>query len=405
MTYIPSKQILKKYADVMVNFALGGGKGMKKGETVFLGLSQDAEPMLVPLIEAITKAGGNYILHYIPKNEGRLTRGPAFFKNASPAQISYVPEKYFSGLVDEVDHVLQVLTQGDTSVLKGIETQKLVDFKNAQRVLTRKYIKKEEKGRLTWTLCLYGTPHAAKKAGMSQKMYWEQIIKACYLNKKDPVAEWKKTSRELTRLKKKLTNLHIDRVHMEGKDVDLWLTIGPKRAWKAGGGANVPSFEVFTSPDWRGTEGWIRFSEPLLRFGKRIEGIELWFEKGKVVKAKAKKNEKVLKQLLSTKNADKLGEFSLTDRRHSNITKFMAETLFDENTGGKYGNTHVAVGSAYKTCYDGDPARVKPATWKKLGYNESTEHTDIVSTTNRKVTAYLPNGKEKVIYKDGEFKI
>src|SRR6185503_11404504 len=105
-----------------------------------------------------------------------------------------------------------------------------------------------------------------------------------------------------------------------------------------------------------------------------------------------KQNEKVLKQMIATPNADKVGEYSLTDRRFSRITKFMAETLFDENMGGKYGNTHLALGKAYHDCYEGDPSKVSKKEWEKLGYNDSSVHTDIISTAPRIVTAYLPGG-------------
>jgi aminopeptidase len=195
----------------------------------------------------------------------------------------------------------------------------------------------------------------------------------------------------------------IDKLHIEGKDVDLWITLGEKRRWLGGRGANIPSFELFTSPDWRGTEGWIKFNQPLYRYGNLIEGIELEFKKGKVVKAKAKKNEKVLKEMIKVPNANKVGEFSLTDNRLSRITKFMANTLYDENVGGRYGNTHIALGKSYTDAYTGNQARVTKAGWKKLGFNDSAVHTDIISTTNRTVTAHLKNGKEKVIYKNGRF--
>lgn len=81
----------------------------------------------------------------------------------------------------------------------------------------------------------------------------------------------------------------------------------------------------------------------------------------------------------------------------------MGETLFDENTGGKYGNTHIALGHAYKDSYPGDLAKVKKEQWEKMGFNDSPIHTDIISTTNRTVTATLVGGKEMVIYKDGKF--
>lgn len=83
----------------------------------------------------------------------------------------------------------------------------------------------------------------------------------------------------------------------------------------------------------------------------------------------------------------------------------MAETLFDENVGGPNGNTHLALGSSYHDCYAGNPSKVAKKEWQRLGYNESSVHTDIMSTTPRTVTAYLPNGKSKVIYKNGQFTI
>jgi len=81
----------------------------------------------------------------------------------------------------------------------------------------------------------------------------------------------------------------------------------------------------------------------------------------------------------------------------------MAETLFDENIGGPNGNTHLALGNSYHDCFSGNPGKVSKKEWERLGYNSSSVHTDIISTAPRKVTATLPNGKEIVIYKDGQF--
>jgi aminopeptidase len=81
----------------------------------------------------------------------------------------------------------------------------------------------------------------------------------------------------------------------------------------------------------------------------------------------------------------------------------MATTLFDENRGGKYGNMHVAIGSAYKDCFQGDEIPQTATEWDQLGFNESVVHEDIVSTTNRTVVARTSTGKEITIYKDGIF--
>jgi aminopeptidase len=110
--------------------------------------------------------------------------------------------------------------------------------------------------------------------------------------------------------------------------------------------------------------------------------------------------------MLSNENANKVGEFSMTDRRLSKINKFMANTLFDENFGGEYGNTHIAVGASYTDAYTGDQKKMSEALMKKLGLNKcDSVHTDMISTSNRVITAILKDGSKKVIYRDGQFTI
>ena len=110
--------------------------------------------------------------------------------------------------------------------------------------------------------------------------------------------------------------------------------------------------------------------------------------------------------MLATENANRVGEFSLTDSRLSPITRFMAETLFDENVGGPFGNTHIAVGKAIQQCYDGDP---DAAVGRRLGaaglQRRRVVHTDIVSTTDREVTAVLRDGSRRTIYASGRFEL
>jgi aminopeptidase len=263
---------------------------------------------------------------------------------------------------------------------------------------------KEQQGKLSWSLCLYGTQSMADEAGLSLEEYWEQIIEACYLREEDPVAKWKTVQEEIERIKDKLDALQIDKLHIKGADVDLQVLIGENRKWLSGGGKNIPSFEIFTSPDWRGTTGSIHFNQPLYYSGKRIAGVSLTFENGVVIASSATENEDALKEMIAQENANKVGEFSLTDKRHSKITRFMATTLFDENMGGANGNTHIALGNAYKDTFTGDMSKVSEEEWAAMGYNSCPKvHTDIISTTDRTVTATLRNGDQKVIYKEGQF--
>jgi len=404
--YVPEQAVLARYADVLVNFALGGGKGVKKHEVVFVALHEVAKPLLPHLQRAILKAGAHMVLDYRPDDGPDMSLSRTFYELAGPHHLSFFPDKHMRGVVDQADHLLMMISETDKKVLAGIPPEKMMKRGQAWKPYMEWRNEKESAGKFTWTLGLYGTEAMAKEAGLSLKEYWEQIIQACFLDKKDPIGEWKKTYRllESTRVKlNKLTTKKGCRLHVEGPAADLWIAMGEKRQWMGGSGRNVPSFELFTSPDWRGTEGWIRFNQPLYRYGNLIEGVELRFKKGKVVSAAATKNEKVLEAMIATKNADKIGEYSLTDKRFSRITKFMAETLFDENVGGPQGNTHLAVGASYHDCYAGEPSKPTKAEWEKLGYNDSSVHTDIVSTEPRTVTAHFEDGTSKVIYQDGMF--
>ena len=396
--YTPSKRVLEKYADVLVNFALGGGKGVKKGQVVFLQVPESAKPLLVSLRRVVLFAGAYPITEYLPDNYAR-----EFYELANDDQIKFFPKKYSKGKVEEMDHTIGIIADVDKYELKGIDPRKMMARGVAMKPYHDWQNEKEYRGKFSWTLAMYATPAMAKDARMSLREYWQQIIKGCYLNEKDPIKKWKQTFSEIIRIKAKLNKLNIVSLRIQAKDTDLIIGLDKNRKWLGGRGANIPSFEIFISPDCRKTNGYISFSEPLYRYGNVVKGIQLEFKGGVVVKCKALEGEKVLKAMIRTKNADKVGEFSLTDSRFSKITRFMGETLFDENRGGRYGNTHIALGLAYKESFPGDPSKVLKSKWRAMGYNDSSVHTDIISTTNRVVTATLSNGKEVVIYKDGKF--
>jgi aminopeptidase len=123
-----------------------------------------------------------------------------------------------------------------------------------------------------------------------------------------------------------------------------------------------------------------------------------------VVKAVAEKGEDFLrKQIAMDGGARKLGEFSLTDKRFSRITTFMANTLYDENYGGTNGNCHVALGASYSDTYNGDASELTPERKKELGFNDSALHWDLVNTEKKRVVAQLTSGRRVTVYEDGVF--
>jgi len=396
--FVPSKEILRNYALVMIDFALGGGTGIKEKEVVYLQFDYPALPLALKVYKRILEKDAYPILKINDEAFSKL-----FYETAKDHQLTFFPKKYSRSLVDTIDHRLYLMADRDPLYLKGADPRKIFLANQSSRLLKKWLFDKEDKGKMTWSLCLYGTPGMAKEAGISEKEYWDEIIRACFLDSSDPLKDWRQLFNDANSIKQKLNQMPINKIHLRSKDTDLWINLGEKRKFNGLDGRNIPSFEIFTSPDWHGTNGKIYFDFPLYRYGNIIKNIHLEFKNGRVVLARADKNENLLKQMIKQKNADKIGEFSLTDKRFSRISKFMANTLFDENFGGSHGNAHIALGSSYHDCFQGDPKMVTKKQWQDLGYNESPEHTDIITTTSRTVEVVLLNGVKKIIYQDGKY--
>jgi len=300
------KNLLKKYAQVMVHYALNNGKGINKGETVFLVGQECSKDLFMAIAKEIYKAGGNIVTHYLPNNIREYSLARFVLENGGDEQISFFAKPYWQGIVDSIDHILSIISEPDIHVFEGLPSSKISMMNSARAPYMQMREKKELEGKLSWTLCLYGTQSMADEAGLTLEDYWTQIIEACYLREEDPVSKWKQIQNEINEIKTKLDDLEIEKLYIKGDGVDLEIKIGKNRKWLGGTGRNVPSFEVFTSPDWRGTNGYIIFNQPLYYSGKRISGVSLQFKDGVVITSSAKENEDALKEMIAQDNADKV---------------------------------------------------------------------------------------------------
>ena len=399
--YIPSLEILEKYADVMVNFALRWGKWINPWDVVFVQIPECAKPFYIPLQTAILKAWWNPIMQYIPD---WVTRN--FYEFASDEQLSFVADEFAKWRIESMTHYLRVIADADLHELDGIEPSKMMKRTKANRKYHSLRDKKEREWKLSRTACMYGTQAMADEAWLQLEEYREQIISACFLNEKNPVKKWKDIYKEMYRVRDKLNELKLEYVHVIWPDEDLKVKIWADRLWQTWWGCNIPSYEVFTSPDCRDVNGRIKCNQPLYRYWSLVEWIRLEIKDWKVIKATADKNEDILHEMVKIEWMDHLWEFSLTDARVSKITRFMAETLFDENVWWKYGNTHVALWLWFDECYAWDKSKLDDPKFKKsIWLNVSAEHVDVISTAKRKAIWILSNWEEILIYKDWKFMI
>lgn len=394
-------QNLEKYADVLLwGLATARKTSLKKNDIVLLQYDRAA----LGLAEILYARLMERRVHPVQRMIATHDMEKSFYGKGGRTQLEFIApgEKE---LLKNINGRIFIHAPESLTHLQDIDPAKIARTMISRKSLRDILNRREEQGFYSWTLCLFPTAELARQAKMSPWQYAAQIIKGCYLDAENPVGEWRRIYREITAIKKRLGGLAVKYYHIESQGTDLRITPGERRKWAGVSGHNIPSFEVFVSPDWRGTEGVYYANLPSFRSGNYVEDVRIVFAKGRAVKVTAGRGEEfVKKQLAMDAGASALGEFSLTDRRFSRIDRFMAETLFDENFGGKDGNCHVALGSSYSDTFDGNPARLTRALKKKLGFNDSALHWDLVNTEPKTVTAHLKNGKKMIVYENGVFK-
>ena len=391
---------LDKYADVLLwGLKTARKRPYKKNDIILIRYDMAAIKMAELLQSKLLDMGMHPVLRMGLTSQMEYT----FFKKANNRQLVFnAPgEKTF---LENLNGGIYLHAPESLTHLSEIAPLKIGKSAIARKPLRDILDKREGKGLFGWTLCLLPTDELAKQAGLSIKQYTSQVIRACYLDRSQPVSEWKRIYGDAKTIKGWLNRMKVKTLHVESKFLDLKITPGQKRKWVGISGHNIPSFEIFLSPDWRGTEGVYYANQPSYRSGNYVEDVRLTFKKGVVVRIEANKGRDFIRrQIAMDKGAGRVGEFSLTDKRFSRINRFMASTLYDENFGGGFGNCHLALGASYSDTYDGDPARLTKERKERLGLNDSALHWDLVNTEKKKVTAYLKSGKKMVIYENGQF--
>ncbi|MFW6357567.1 MAG: aminopeptidase [bacterium] len=391
---------LSKYADILVWGITKARSGkFEQGDKVVVRFDLAALPLAEVLHAKILAQGMHPILRLSPTP--RMEKD--FFSLSQDFQLTYLPDGE-EELYENLNGSISLLAPESLTHLSGVDPKKIGTAIVARKKLREILEQREQAGNFGWSLCLLPTPELAEKAGLSQDEYKQEIVQACYLDSPDPIREWERIYSESIRIKTWLNSLEVKRFKILSKNIDLTVVPGDLRRWLGTSGHNIPSFEIFTSPDWRGTEGVFYADQPSYRSGNLVQGVRLVFEGGSVREVTAEKGEAfVREQLEMDKGANKVGEFSLTDKRFSRIGKFMAHTLYDENFGGEQGNCHIAVGASYADTFSGPQSELTKERKKELGFNDSALHWDLVNTEQKQVVALLASGKEQVIYQDGVF--
>ncbi len=366
-----------KLAQVITEYSVP----IRRGDRVYITASPVAQPLTLALIERVIKrggfphvaGGGSY--HHLDLVPGALE---ALLKYGSDEQIQYV-NPFERIAVNEFDVRLAIRADTNTRSLGNVDPKKMAMMTAARRALTDAFMTRQASGELRWCVTLFPTEAHAQDADMSLSEYEEFVFGAGLLDDPDPVSRWKEVSARQQRLVEWLKGKQ--RIRVTGPNCELSVGIDGRTFMNADGKKNFPDGEIFTGPEETVTEGWVRFTYPAIYQYREVEGVELEFKGGRVVKAGAKKGEDFLIKMLDTdEGARVLGEFAIGT--NTGIQKFTRNILFDEKIGG---TIHMAVGAGY------------PDTGSK---NASAVHWDMICDTRDGTQITVDDAP---FYRSGEF--
>ena len=269
-----------------------------------------------------------------------------FYRHAGAEQLSFLsPIARFE--IERVDVLISVLSETNTRRLSGTNPKKQAAASKARQPIMQTFMKRaaeydrtRKKG-LRWTLTLFPTEAYAQDAEMSLAEYEGFVFGACFADRTGGVGRWKAVEKRQQQIIRYLRGRKT--VELSGPGTELRVGIKGRKFINCSGHHNFPDGEIFTGPEETRVDGRIRYSFPACLSGREVDGVELVFERGKVVKASAEKNEAFLKSMIGMDpGAARVGEFAFG--LNGGIQRFTKNILFDEKIGG---TVHLALGKGY----------------------------------------------------------
>ena len=325
-----------KLADVIVRYSVG----VKKGDLVRLVGEPVSMSLLEALYEKIIQAGGHVQFKCQPDSLQDI-----FYANANEEQLTYVNPLTVKE-IKTIDVSIGIWGDANTKSLSRVAPDKQRKVSAARKDIMTIFMNRAANEELRWCGTQFPTQANAQDAEMSLREYEDFVFKAGHLDKDDPVAAWQDIEKRQQKVVDYLTGKK--EVHFQtANGTNLCVNVEGMTWINCGGHENFPDGEVFTGPNLKaadgGVNGYVKYSFPAVHGGREVDGIELWFEKGEVVKCKAEKNQSFLEEMLNMDEGAKfVGEVAIGT--NYNIKEYSKNTLFDEKIGGTF---HLAVGQGY----------------------------------------------------------
>ncbi len=401
------KTVMRSYAKLIVRV----GANVQKGQEVRVFASLDQPEFIKMLAEECYKAGASRVT--VDWNYPELTKLAARYMKLR--DLSETREWEKARMQDMVDHlpVRIFIESEDPDGLRGINPKYFKAF--AARIKISKPYRDAIDNKHQW--CIAAVPGEAwakkvhpelsKRAAVEQ--LWKDILYTARADGEDPIADWEEHNRDLKARSKYLNDLHLRELRYHSANgTDFKVGLIPTAEFHAGRDTtmqgvvydpNMPTEEVFTSPDRRTAEGIVYATKPLSYQGQLIENFSVRFEKGRAVEVKAEKGQDVLEQIISMdEGCHYLGECALVPKEspiHQSGLLFY-NTLFDENAA-----CHLALGFGFDECVKGFEKMTKEELYE-IGVNDAGNHTDfMIGSDDLSIDGVDEHGNVHPIFRNG----
>lgn len=407
------QEFLKKYAHLIVST----GINVQKGMCIQIATTVDDYDLAKLICIEAYKMGAKYINVVIDDQEVVKAR----LDSQDDEDISYLPA--FNKMAQYVMATekwasIRIANTSQHGVTKNVAPEKLTlsakiasdndkYFRNARMSNKTPWLVVASPNQ-KWADIVYGTASKDNLDKLTHEM--RSILR---LDNEDPVSAWKKHNELLKSRGEKLNSFRLDYLHFEGPNTDLKIYLNPTSNFEGAASTtdyglqffpNMPTEEIFTSPDFRKTTGKVAVCKPVQIYGVTINDIKFEFKDGKVVNFDASYGKDVLAKFLETDEGSRsLGEIALVDI-NSPIYRsglLFQNILFDENA-----SSHIAIGRGYPFTLEGGASISSEDKLKEMGCNISQVHVDfMIGTEKTNVTGYKADGTKIAIMNNGLFAI
>ena len=400
--------------DLLAEVAVKVGLGLRAGQELVMTASLEALPLARRITEQAYRAGASLVTTLYVDDEAALMR----YHFAPDESFDKAANWLYEGMgaAFKSGAARLAIAGGNPALLSNEDPAKVGRANSAVSKAYRPALELITRHAINWTIVAAATPawaaamfpNDAPDAALAK--VWEAIFQTTRINTPDPVAAWKTHDAGLHHRAAYMNEKRFSYLQYRGPGTDFRLGLADDHLWLGGGTTagnglycipNMPTEEVFSTPHKDRADGTVTATKPLSHQGTMIEGIQVRFEKGRIVEARATRGQEVLQRLIDTdEGARRLGEVALVPHSSPIAASGMLffNTLFDENAA-----SHIALGQSYSSCLrDGDT--LTPDELAAKGANDSLIHVDwMIGSGQLDIDGITSTGAIEPLMRQGEW--